>query len=220
MSPASSFDISNEQTNLNLLISSGPPDRTNTNRDPITVTEPRTPQDPSCGLLPNNGLVALVPKINQAQYTASQNPKLLFYVGYPINKIEKAEFIINDFSRSNEQVDIYINSPISLQNTFGIVEITARPENGLAFEKDVSYRWIFKLYLKCDDLQGSEIKTVSGGLRYDNSENRNYWFDSFADIAEQISSNSSSPQIQNQWLNSLTQIGESDLYNARIIERH
>ena len=178
-------------------------------------TPPRTPPPnqtkPGGGLNPSHPcsdtqsqLRALVPVENPV-LTASEHPTFLFYVPYTPESVSYGEFSLLVWPGEKERI---YKTRFALPQTPGIVSVKLPESPEYTLETDRSYHWYFKLYCEGNtsaqpDLQvNGWVKRVpltperAGQIEAASPE---VWYDSLANVAENLRTSPENAALQNDW---------------------
>ncbi|NJR60360.1 MAG: DUF928 domain-containing protein [Cyanobacteria bacterium CRU_2_1] len=219
------------QTESHLLVSELPP------------LPPRTPppnQTRSGGSLNGGGtcresdepLIALAPEVNPV-LTTSEHPTFLFYVPYPSEQVAYGEFTVNQTNADLDEVAHLYQARFTLPETPGIVSIRLPLESAL--QEDTYYHWYFKIYcgspatdsaLSSDDSDLSDLDVNGWVIRVPltpdleqqiNAATPDIWYDSLAQLAEQLQLSPQDQVLGDRWRSLLETIGLEELAQEPLV---
>ena len=220
---------------LNISSSVSAKKATNNNRKPITKPPAPPPSIPPNKVKPGGGLelfqqscssndrafTALVP-IENPVLTTDTHPTLLFYIPDAADEIHHGEFTL---VTADEKSTIY-SDRLTLPNTPGIVTIQLPQTTEYALQSGL-YHWYFKLYCQTDaslqtyvDVHGwvKKVSSTPEKQRQIINAEPQIWYDSLANVANNLAATPNNPTLQQQWLDLLKAIDLEDLAKTPIYE--
>ena len=211
------------QIQSNTLISQTPPPPPRT--PPINQTRPGgglNSFNSSCKST-SKPLRALIPVKNPV-LTTSEHPTFLFYVPYGADEVRFGEFSLLIWPE--EKTRIY-KTRFTLPQTPGIVSVTLPSVPKHALKEGKFYHWYFKLYCKENTTSQPDLE-VNGwvqrvtltpqSVRQTNTAAApEIWYDSAANLAENLRTSPQDATLRNKWVNLLQWINSEDLAQEPLV---
>ncbi|PSN20530.1 hypothetical protein C7271_01730 [filamentous cyanobacterium CCP5] len=171
----------------------------------------------------SQALTALVPRENPV-LSVSEHPTFLFYIPDTSEDIEAVEFSL---LTADEKERLY-HAQISLSHSSpGIFSVTLPESPEYALEENGTYRWYLKVFCQGNFTTKADL-TVDGWVErvamtperiaQIEAASPEIWYDSLAQVADHLDSESSSYSWRDKWLQLLRFSNLEELSEARIIE--
>jgi Domain of Unknown Function (DUF928) len=175
--------------------------------------------------------------------THTERPSILFFVPYDTSLITNMEFVlqkqINNTSNNtnnNTNKTIYRTSltpPVSP----GIISVSL-PESIIPLELGTMYRWFFKMKVKCNPQQPSQLEYVEGWIQKVNENpaltelikrakpqqrvaiyaEKGIWYDALATLAQLRLANPNDTTLLENWTSLLNSVGLKSLANQPLTD--
>lgn len=206
-------------------------DRTSQKRPPPPKRIPPNQVKPGGGLdfarqacqKKERSLTALVP-IKNPVLTIQPYPSFLFYIPDVASAIQYGEFSL---LTADEKTRIYATA-ISFQQTPGIIKIDLPSSPEYALEEGQLYHWYLTIYCQ-EEANVSIDLNVNGWIeRVASIPERklkvatgtpDIWYDTIAQVAEDLIISPQDPILRDRWLELLNQINLEDLVDVSVVKQ-